>query len=335
MKRWLEVATTAGMLCVSASMAGQSAPTVKAQDGLVRIWGHGHRDANGVSRDYIKTLLTAWQDGFRKSHPEVKFEDDLFGNASAMGSLYTGTGELAILDREASFIEVDAYQQGTGYDPFRIPVARGSVSLAHHAPALKVYVNKASPLAKLTLQQLDAIFDADHRLGKQAYKTWGDVGLMGKWADKPIQLYMPYIQSADVQFFERAAMKGSQKFSCCLKLFPGVEAEVQVADAVAKDKYGIGISGAEAAGLKAVAMASREGAEPVQATAESIEAGTYPLARTVYVYVNRKPKTAMSADLKAFLEYVVSAQGQAVVAKTGGYLPLSDADAAKAKEALQ
>jgi phosphate transport system substrate-binding protein len=284
------------------------------------------------------TLLSAWQDGFRRLHPDARFNNELDGNASAIGGLYTGTADLAILDREASFIEVDAYQQGTGYDPFGIPVARGSVVISHHAPALVVYVNRANPLSRLSLQQLDGIFDADHRLGMQSYKTWGDLGLTGDWAAKPIQLYTYTIQSAEMQFFERAALKGSQKFSCCLNLFqarPGMSAEEQIAAALSKDKYGLAVSSLPAPGLKALALSSSDGTTPVVASKETITAGTYPLARTVYIYANRKPKTPVPSSIAAFLEYIVSPEGQEIVARTGGYLPLSPALAAKTKESLQ
>jgi len=311
----------------------QSPPAAAGDAGALRIWGHGHKN-----QDYILTLLKAWQDGFRKSHPDARFEDELYGNASAIGGLFTATADLAILDREASFIEVDAYQQGTGYDPFRIPVARGSVAIPHHAPALVVYVNRANPLSHLSLQQLDGIFDADHRLGQRSYKTWGDLGLAGDWAAKPIQLYTYNIQSAEVQFFERAAMKGSQKFSCCLTVFqarPGTTAEAQIATALAKDKYGLALSSGPAPGLKAIALSATDDGGPVLPAGETITAGAYPLARTVYIYANRRPKSPVPANVAAFLEYIVGPEGQAIVARTGGYLPLSPEFAAKARESLQ
>ena len=320
-------------LSLALAAHSQSPPAPASDAGPIRIWGHGHK-----GQDYILTLLNAWQDGFRKTHPEARFDDELDGNASAIGGLFTGTADLAILDREASFIEVDAYQQGMGYDPFRIPVARGSVSTPHHAAALVVYVNPANPLTHLSLQQLDGIFDADHRLGKQSYKTWGDLGLAGDWASKSIQLYTYTIQSAEVQYFERAALKGSQKFSCCLALFqskPGITAEQQIAAALAKDKYGLALSSRPGPGLKAIALSAAEDATPVLPTPQTITAGSYPLARTVYIYANRKPKPRVPANVAAFLAYIVSREGQAIVAHTGGYLPLSPELAAQATEALQ
>jgi phosphate transport system substrate-binding protein len=141
-----------------------------------------------------------------------------------------------------------------------------------------------------------------------------------------------------MQFFERAALKGSQKFSCCLSFFqsrPGMSAEDQIAAALSKDKYGLAVSSLPAPNLKAVALSSSDGTTPVLATKETITAGTYPLARTVYIYANRKPKTPVPSSIATFLEYIVSPEGQAIVARTGGYLPLSPELAAKTKESLQ
>jgi phosphate transport system substrate-binding protein len=331
-RRALPIVAAAALWCahapsaISQSVAADSSSTI-------RIWGHGHS-----GQDYIQTLLTAWQDGFLKSHPGVHFEDTLYGNASAIGGLFTGVTDIALLDREASFIEVDAYQQGAGYDTFRIPVARGSVAVRHHAPALVLYVNRANPLTQLTVQQLDGIFDADHRRGDHAYKTWGDLGLTGEWASKPIHLYSYAVQSAEVQFFERAALKGSQKFSCCLTLFSsgqGLSAEQQIAAALAKDKYGLALSSMPAPDLKAVPLSTGDGAPAVLPTPQTITSGAYPLARTVYMYVNRKPKSAVPAHLAAFLNYVVSPEGQAIIERTGGYLPLAPEVAAQATESLK
>ena len=147
------------MLSLALAARSQSPPAPAGETGPIRIWGHGHK-----GQDYILTLLRAWQDGFHKSHPEARFDDELDGNASAIGGLYTGTADLAILDREASFIEVDAYQQGAGYDPFRIPVAHGSVSTPHLRPHWSSMSISANPLTHLSLAATRrGIFDADHR----------------------------------------------------------------------------------------------------------------------------------------------------------------------------
>lgn len=328
------ICMTAVLLIIGSSSYSQSAvaPSDSAVQ-VIRIWGHGHR-----GQDYILTLVKAWQDAFEKTHPGVRFQDELDGDASAIGGLFTSTADLAILDREASFIEVDAYQQGTGHHPFRIPVARGSVSLDHHAPPLVVYVNQANPLSKLTLQQLDGIFDADHRLADRRYQTWGDLGLAGEWAQKPIQLYTYFFQSAEMQFFERAAMKGSQKFSCCLEAFqpkPGLSVAQQITAALARDKYGLAVLSGPAPGLKAIPLSVGAGQNAVLPTVKTITSEAYPLGRTIYVYANRKPGTGLPSSIAEFLAYIVSPQGQAIVSRTGGYLPLSGDAAENARKLLR
>jgi phosphate transport system substrate-binding protein len=112
-------------------------------------------------------------------------------------------------------------------------------------------------------------------------------------------------------------------------------AEQQIAAALAKDKYGLALSSGPGPELKAIALSDSKEASPVLPTADAISAGSYPLARTVYIYVNRKPKEPVQANVADFLEYIVSPEGQAIVAGTGGYLPLSPELAAKAKELLK
>ena len=324
------------LLCAPLASHAQ-APGPARATGPIRIWGHGHQ-----GRDYIQTLLTAWQTGFAKSHPDATFEDHLYGNASGLAGVYTGVADLAILDREASFIEVDAFQQAAGYKPFSVPIAKGSASLAHHGRPIVLYLSPTNPLTHLTVQQIDGIFDADHRLGERSYKIWGDLGLTGKWASQPIRLYSSPIDSAVVQFFERAALKGSQKFSCNLTVFhdrPGSSAAQQIASAVQKDPYGMGLSvlsgPASAAGLKPLAISPDPSRQAVLPTSESIIDGTYPLSPTVYLYVDRKPGTALSPRVGDFVQYILSPEGQSIVARTGGYLPLSADLSARAKESLQ
>jgi phosphate transport system substrate-binding protein len=116
---------------------------------------------------------------------------------------------------------------------------------------------------------------------------------------------------------------------------PGMSAERQIAAALAEDKYGIALSSQPAPGLKAIALSDAENGSPVLPTAETITAGTYPLARTIYVYANRKPKSPAPVNVAAFLQYIVSPEGQAIVKRTGGYLPLPPELAEQARRALQ
>ena len=315
-----------------------AAVSVGAQDGsgVVRVWGHGHR-----GRDDMGSLVRVWEEGFRRAHPEfrtLRFENSLTGDASAIGGLYTGAAELALIDRPPLAIEVDAYQQGTGHDPTGVAVATGSLANRHHAPALAIVVPAANPMRSITLEQLDAVFGADHRRGGAPVHTWGELGLTGAWATRPVHLYGFGINRVQSGLFEKAVMNGSQKWREGLhEIADGSEnAPARVVEAVAADADGIGITsmdGMKGSGAKVLTVVEHAG-EGVMPSEESLTAGTYPLRRTVYAYFNRDANGAMQPAVKAFLEFVLSEQGQALV-RANGYLPQTAADAGQSREVVR
>jgi phosphate transport system substrate-binding protein len=273
-------------------------------------------------------LVRAWEQGFHKAYPEfgaVRFENSLTGDASAVGGLYTGAAELAMIDRPPLAIEVDAYQQGAGHDPTGVPVATGSLATRHHAPALAIVVPSANPMRSITLEQLDAVFGADHRRGPIRVHTWGELGLTGEWADRPVHLYGFGINRVQSFLFQKAVMNGSQKWREGLReIADGSEdAPSRIAAAVAADPDGIGITSVDGvkAGVRVLAV-GEAAADAAAPSDEVLMAGRYPLQRTVYAYFNRDGKSGMAPAVKAFLEYVLSEQGQVIV-KRNGYLPLT------------
>jgi phosphate transport system substrate-binding protein len=288
----------------------------------------------------MNALVQAWEEGFRKAHPEfgtVRFENSLTGNASAIGGLYTGAAELALIDRPPLAIEVDAYQQGAGYDPTGVAVATGSLRTRHHAPALAIVAPRANPIRTITLEQLDAVFGADHRRGPARVHTWGELGLTGAWAKRPVHLYGFGINRVQSFLFERAAMKGSQKWREGLReIADGSEdAPARIVAAVAADPDGIGITSMDGvSGSVRVLAVGEDTSDAAAPSDDALATGTYPLRRTVYAYFNRDAKSGMKPVVKAFLEYVLSEPGQALV-RANGYLPLPTEDVAKSAEAVR
>ena len=120
---------------------------------------------------------------------------------------------------------------------------------------LAVYVHKDNPIKSLTLQQVDAIFSKTRKGGfEKDIRTWGDLGLTGEWAKKPISLYGRNSASGTYGYFkEHALFKGD--FKDTVKEQPGSSAVVQ---GVASDKYGIGYSGIgyKTADVRAVPLAA-------------------------------------------------------------------------------
>jgi len=85
-------------------------------------------------------------------------------------------------------------------------------------------------------------------------------------------------------------------------------------------------------GIKPFALAPRRGGSYVFPSRESFQNRSYPLTRSIYIFLNRKAGSPIDPKLKEFLSYILSRDGQEIVAREGGYLPLT---AAVAREQLQ
>ena len=120
---------------------------------------------------------------------------------------------------------------------------------------------------------------------KDDRNTWGQTGVTGEWANRPISLYGPQLASGTYGFFKEHALKNGD-YKDTVKEQPGSASVVQ---GVTVDRYAIGYSGIgyKTAGVRAVPLAEKAGDPCVEATADNAYAGTYPVARFLYVYVNK------------------------------------------------
>ena len=81
-------------------------------------------------------------------------------------------------------------------------------------------------------------------------------------------------------------------------------------------------------GVRALPLATKEGAKPVEATEANALNKSYPLSRYLYVYVNQEPDKALAPIEREFIKLILSKQGQQVVVKDG-YVPLPASVAAE------
>src|SRR5262245_42278329 len=266
---------------------------------------------NSVGSDTLNNLMTFWAEGFQKAYPNVKIQIEGKGSGTAPPALISGTAQLGPMSREMKPSEVDEFEKKFGYPPTKVKVA---------IDALAIFVNKDNPLKQLTLLQADAIFSKSHQCGgPKDITTWGDLGLTGAWAAKPISLYGRNSASGTYGFFkEHALCNGDYKDT--VKEQPGSASVVQ---GVSEDQYGIGYSGIgyKTSGVKALALAAKDGEAAIEPDPEQVYGGKYPLSRFLYVYVNRAPNKPLDPLVQQFLLYVLSKEGQEVVVKDG-YLPL-------------
>ena len=296
----------------------------EAVSGTIRIWGD----------DRMETLMSYWQEGFRKFHPDVRFETKLMGTGTGMAGLYTGVADLALMGRASTSSEIMAFEWVFRYKPLGIQVATGSLGVPGKTFAVAVLVHKDNPLSKLTLTQLDAIFGSEHLRGPRNIRTWGELGLTGDWKDKPIHPYGYDVETGTGWFFRQTVFKGSDKWNCDVKEFADakrsdgtlVDAGARILEALAQDRYGIAYSnlGFVNPQVKPIAVASADGGPFYEATKDNLIGREYPLTRAASIYVNRAPGKNLDPKVQEFLRYILTKEGQQEAVREGDFLPLTD-----------
>ncbi len=307
--------------------------------GTIRLWGHG-----APTLDFMGMLVKLWEDGFHKFQPGVTFEYDMYGTASAMGALYTGSGDIAILGQEIYPFETATFHKVMGYDPTQIEIATGSVDVRNFDFALGVFVNQDNPLQHLTLEQINRIF-AYQDAPEANITTWGQLGLTGEWSDKPIHLYGWTEADIFSTFIERTALHGSHRWRCGMKQYAHIhrpdgtiyDSGQQIMDALAQDRYGIGLSNVRYPhpAARELALGRSDSGPFYAANKETVIHREYPLTRIIPAEIARKPGTSINPAVREFLRYLLSREGQQDIVTNGKYLPLDPAVARREAEKLR
>jgi phosphate transport system substrate-binding protein len=310
--------------------------------GVVRITG---ADFSG--------LLQLWERAFRKLEPAVSFTNDLQSSDIAMAAMITGTADLAPSGREPSLDEILGFTEKYGYSVTPVIIGTGAwKSNGGNSWAPVIFVDKSTPLAGLTLQQLDGIFGAERTGGygenskvfnPQAargregnLRTWGELGLTGDWKNQRIQTY-GYADTGMRHFFELEVFHGGDKWNPNYREYvesgtkmvaPGTRVgSHDMLVSLAHDKYGIGWSGlgqaASVPGLKALPLARAAGDRYFAPNAQNCRTHKYPLCRVVFMYVNRPPGRPLGPATREFLLFILSREGQQLLADHSLLLPLT------------
>ncbi|KJU84320.1 phosphate ABC transporter substrate-binding protein [Candidatus Magnetobacterium bavaricum] len=266
---------------------------------------------NSVGSDTMNNLMTLWCEGFSKHYPNVKCQIEGKGSSTAPPALIGATAQIGPMSRAMKSSESDEFEKKFGYKPTQIKSALDS---------LAIYVSKDNPIEGLTIEQSDAIFSKTRKCGdSKDIKTWGQLGLTGDWTNRPISIYGRNSASGTYAFFKEHAMcKGD--FKDTVKEQPGSASVVQ---GITEDRYAIGYSGIgyKTSGVRALPLASKKGEAYKEPSYKNVIDGSYPLARFLYIYVNKAPKKPLDPLIGEFIRYILSAEGQKVVVKDG-YDPL-------------
>jgi phosphate transport system substrate-binding protein len=301
--------TFAGVLVVAGAFAAVGAhaagidPALKDYQKQSGVEG----SLKSVGSDTLNNVMALWAEGFLKQYPSVKIEIEGKGSGTAPPALISGTAQFGPMSRPMKSGEMDDFEKKYGYKPATMRVG---------VDALGVFVNKDNPIKCLSLTQVDAIFSKTRKKGgKDDIKTWGQLGLTGEWASKPISLYGRNSASGTYGYFKEVAL-GDGDYKDSVKEQPGSSAVVQ---GIASDKFAIGYSGEgyKTADVRLVPLSARDGGPCFEASAENAYAGDYPITRFLYVYMNAKPGAKLEPLRAEFVKYVLSKQGQQAVVKDG------------------
>lgn len=264
---------------------------------------------NSIGSDTLNNMMALWAEGFKAIYPNVNVQVEGKGSSTAPPALIEATAQLGPMSREMKSSEIDAFEKKFGYKPTEIAVA---------IDALAIFVHKDNPVEGFTLKQADSIFSSTYKQGGSPINKWGELGLAGSLKDQPISLYGRNSASGTYGFFKETVLNKGD-FSSRVKEQPGSSAVVQ---GIANDITGIGYSGIGymTSGVKAVKLGKRADAL-VAPTFENCMSGDYPLARSLLIYVNKKPNEPMDKLTYEFIRFVLSKQGQQIVEKDG-YFPL-------------
>jgi phosphate transport system substrate-binding protein len=239
--------------------------------------------------DTMVILAQRWAEDYMKKNPAQKIQVTGGGTGTGIAALINGTTDIANASRAMKPAEKSKLRDRYNTTGTEIAVAKDGVAF---------YVNETNPVQQLTMEQLRGIYEGD-------IENWKDVG----GPDAPIVVYSRE-NSSGTYVFVKEVLLDNADYTARAQTLPGTAA---VVNAVSKERFGIGYGGgAYAKGVKELKVAGKDG-QPYLPTQENVKSGKYPLSRDLYMYTRAKP----AGDVKAFIDYCLSPEGQAIVSKVG------------------
>ena len=308
--------------------------------GTLRIWGNNYiRDGD---------LAEYWREAFAKFQPGLKIEYNLPTTGIGIPALSCGVADLA-MSRKATIMDLLTFEQVYHHAVTEINAVTGSYDVYGWSPAFIIVVHKDNPLTRISLKQLDGVFGGA-RLGgyvgsvwhteypyargpEENIRTWGQLGLTGDWADKPIHPGGQTLRGNQTTQFSDIVLRGSDQFAEGYQAFANYITRdgkinswsLQAQHAIAADKSSMFYVSPMSLSpdMKELAIQAYEGGPYVQRTLETVHDRTYPLYGQYFFYLNRAPGQPVEPKVEEFIRFILSHEGQDCVQREGRYIPLT------------
>jgi phosphate transport system substrate-binding protein len=279
----------------------------------------------GAASDVMPGLVKLWIDAFTKYYPDVKIEvPPPYAGSLGAKELVKGNLDFVFVSRELKPDDITEFKAKFGYEPLSVPISGGSYRHYGFLDAVGFFVNKDNPLEKLSFDQLDAILSATHHRGGQPISTWGQLGLTGEWADKPIHIYGIKPWNGFEEFIRQRVLSYQGKRGEWRDNIHFDPVVFPIARRVAEDRYGIGYSGLAFldSGVKLLPLGATANSPFISPTYENVANASYPLSRVTFFNTNSSSSVPLNPALSEFLHFILSRQGQQIVLDHAIYLPL-------------
>ena len=249
--------------------------------------------------DTLVNLALAWAEAYIELRPDVRISVTGGGSGTGIAAMINGTVDIANASRAMKTVEIDA-SKANGITPIEFVVARDAIA---------VVINPANPVDELSLQQISDIYT-------RKITNWSEVG----GDDRPIVLLSRESNSGTyVYFLENVVRLGDKKsdllFSPDTLLMPsseGISTEVrQNPNAIGYDGLGYVTDD-----QKVVAVAREADGPYVRPSIDTVNDGSYPISRPLYMYTAGEPE----GEVKTYLDWVLGG-GQELVPVLG-FVPL-------------
>jgi phosphate transport system substrate-binding protein len=257
---------------------------------------------------------------FREFHPPATFDIDLRGTPSAMAFLMSGKSMLSVMGREITPVEASAYEKCIGAPPVGIRVAHTAEETSQHlATSLAVYVHRSNPLQRITTQQLSKIFTIGNAGGD--FSRWGQLGLAGEWEKRMIHPIGTPEFTGFGTYMQEHHLGGRP-------LNPLYERYIGTGDVLGRleaDPSGVAVAalGCETEIIRLLPIAQNDDGYYSTGSTQDVRNDRYAFGRFLYFYLPQRPGEKLCSMLTEYLRFVLSAQGQAIVAAQPlGYIPL-------------
>ena len=240
--------------------------------------------------DTMVIMAQRWAEVYMNANPDAVIQVTGGGSGTGISALINGTTDICNASRPMKASE---------RENLKSRFASLGVEIKSAKDGLSVYLGEHNAVEALTLDQVKKIYTGE-------IKNWKEVG----GADVKIVVYGRENNSGTYVFFRDNVLKGKD-FTSTMQSLPGTAA---VVNAVSKDPNGIGFGGAAyAKGIKIAKLKKDDSSPGIAPNAETIKNGSYPLTRYLYMYLRSRP----TGELKKYIDWTLSAEGQAVVSQVG------------------